>query len=450
MLPPDTALGRALGVDGKTIRHDLDPLVDLLPVRQLQPLVANAGMRLVKAQKVYVRDSGLVHTLLGLDSADAVLGHPVADKWPAPLGRSRLQPALRRAMGDALRWVGLGCSAHANTPPGASQQKSLMIRNRQAFGFIQNEPDPEPESGQEVDVRQLELILEACEGDEATRFIVRGQDDGPAVVADLGPDATGNIDPVLTTGEVLDNIGIKPANLIAGVIERVEALTQEQRVAAGATTHKVFAITGIDEVIAGATAKEVVERRATNLIIASAAMHVISKSTHRGAGGGQRCAGGLEDVLLLGGGVAAHLLGERDADTVVVIATNRDRLGGIREWVAPGIHQLDALDDGASGAHGIDLARAGSEVHTGVVTGDHHLIDLPLAGIGGRPGDALTAERHRLITGDDRRRIGLRWWSQHRTGVVEDRGGRQDGFGHGNLLQFAALYREDATVRTRL
>ena len=72
------ALGRALGVDGKTIRHYLDLLVDLLLVRQLQPLVANAGKRLVKAPKVYVRDSGLVHTLLGLDHADAVLGHPVA------------------------------------------------------------------------------------------------------------------------------------------------------------------------------------------------------------------------------------------------------------------------------------------------------------------------------------------------------------------------------------
>ncbi|WP_322781621.1 ATP-binding protein [Synechococcus sp. CBW1107] len=72
------ALGRALGVDGKTIRHYLDLLVDLLLVRQLQPLHANTGKRLVKAPKIYVRDSGLVHTLLGLDSADAVLGHPVA------------------------------------------------------------------------------------------------------------------------------------------------------------------------------------------------------------------------------------------------------------------------------------------------------------------------------------------------------------------------------------
>lgn len=47
-------------------------------MRQPQPLLANAGKRLVKSQKLFARDSGLVHTLLGLDSADAVLGHPMA------------------------------------------------------------------------------------------------------------------------------------------------------------------------------------------------------------------------------------------------------------------------------------------------------------------------------------------------------------------------------------
>ena len=72
------ALGRSLGVDGKTIRHYLDLLSDLLLVRCLQPLHANAGKRLVKSAKVYVRDSGLVHTLLGLDQEEAVLAHPIA------------------------------------------------------------------------------------------------------------------------------------------------------------------------------------------------------------------------------------------------------------------------------------------------------------------------------------------------------------------------------------
>ena len=56
----------------------LDLLVDLLLVRRLPPLHANVGKRLVKSPKVYIRDSGIVHTLLGLDDRDAVLGHPVA------------------------------------------------------------------------------------------------------------------------------------------------------------------------------------------------------------------------------------------------------------------------------------------------------------------------------------------------------------------------------------
>jgi uncharacterized protein len=71
-------LGRSLGVDSKTVGRYLDLLVDLLLVRRLPPLLANVGKRLVRSPKVLVRDSGLVHTLLGLGDADAVLGHPVA------------------------------------------------------------------------------------------------------------------------------------------------------------------------------------------------------------------------------------------------------------------------------------------------------------------------------------------------------------------------------------
>ena len=71
-------LARGLGVDGKTVSRYLDLLVDLLLVRRLSPFHANVGKRLVKSPKVYVRDSGIVHTLLGLDDREAVLGHPVA------------------------------------------------------------------------------------------------------------------------------------------------------------------------------------------------------------------------------------------------------------------------------------------------------------------------------------------------------------------------------------
>jgi uncharacterized protein len=72
------ALARALAVDGKTVAAYLDLLVDLLLVRRLMPWHGNVRKRLVKSPKVYVRDSGLVHALLGIDSRDALLAHPVA------------------------------------------------------------------------------------------------------------------------------------------------------------------------------------------------------------------------------------------------------------------------------------------------------------------------------------------------------------------------------------
>ena len=71
-------LAASLAVSGQTVARYLDLLCDLMLVRRLPPITRNAGKRLVRAPKVYVRDSGLVHALLGLPTRDAVLGHPVA------------------------------------------------------------------------------------------------------------------------------------------------------------------------------------------------------------------------------------------------------------------------------------------------------------------------------------------------------------------------------------
>ncbi len=70
-------LAQGLGVDGKTVARYLDLLVDLLLVRRLSPWHRNVGKRLVKSPKVFVRDSGLVHALLGLGNKEQLLGHPV-------------------------------------------------------------------------------------------------------------------------------------------------------------------------------------------------------------------------------------------------------------------------------------------------------------------------------------------------------------------------------------
>ena len=70
-------LARNLGVDVKTAGGYIDLLCDLLLVRRLQPWHANVDKRLVKSPKVYVRDSGLLHALLHIDSTEQLLSHMV-------------------------------------------------------------------------------------------------------------------------------------------------------------------------------------------------------------------------------------------------------------------------------------------------------------------------------------------------------------------------------------
>ena len=71
-------LASSLGINGQTVGRYIDLLCDLMLVRRLPAWGGNVGKRLVRSPKVYVRDSGLVHALLGLNSLDTVLSHPVA------------------------------------------------------------------------------------------------------------------------------------------------------------------------------------------------------------------------------------------------------------------------------------------------------------------------------------------------------------------------------------
>lgn len=70
-------IAAALGVDGKTVMNYLDLMVDLLLIRRLQPFHTNTGKRLIKSPKIYVRDSGVLHTLLGVSDKEALLSNPI-------------------------------------------------------------------------------------------------------------------------------------------------------------------------------------------------------------------------------------------------------------------------------------------------------------------------------------------------------------------------------------
>lgn len=93
-----------LGVTSPTISRYVDLLVDLLLVRRLPPLHTNVAKRLVKSPKVYVRDSGLVHALLGIATLDDLLGHPVVGaSWEGFVIETLLAVAPRRTQASFYR-----------------------------------------------------------------------------------------------------------------------------------------------------------------------------------------------------------------------------------------------------------------------------------------------------------------------------------------------------------
>ncbi len=97
-------LARSLAVDGKTIARYLDLLVDLMLVRRLPPYHGNVGKRLVKSPKIYIRDSGIVHALLGLEGREDILGHPVAGgSWEGFVLQNLLSAAPERVSASFYR-----------------------------------------------------------------------------------------------------------------------------------------------------------------------------------------------------------------------------------------------------------------------------------------------------------------------------------------------------------
>lgn len=67
----------SLGISAPTVRRYLDVLEDTFMIRQLRPYSSNLGKRLVKSPRIFLRDCGLLHALLGIRAEDDLLGHPV-------------------------------------------------------------------------------------------------------------------------------------------------------------------------------------------------------------------------------------------------------------------------------------------------------------------------------------------------------------------------------------
>jgi uncharacterized protein len=94
---------RAIGVSESTCRRYLDLLTDAMMVRQLQPLHSNIAKRQVKSPKIYIRDSGLLHQLLGIVSDKNLFSHPkVGASWE---GFVLEQVLLTESFDEAFFWA---------------------------------------------------------------------------------------------------------------------------------------------------------------------------------------------------------------------------------------------------------------------------------------------------------------------------------------------------------
>ncbi len=116
-------IGRSLGEAHTTVKRHLDILTGAYVMRQLPPWFENIGKRQVKSPKVYLRDSGLLHELLGIGSFAALEGHP-------KLGASWEGFALEQV----LKWSGEREAYFWNTQGGAELDLLVFVDGRR-LGF---------------------------------------------------------------------------------------------------------------------------------------------------------------------------------------------------------------------------------------------------------------------------------------------------------------------------
>jgi predicted AAA+ superfamily ATPase len=131
-------VARGLGVNGKTVASYLDLLVDLLLVRRLPAWHRNAGKRLAKSPKVYVRDTGIAHALLGLRNKEDILGHPIIGQtWETMVVETLIATAPEDTQPNFYR-----------TSAGAEIDLVLTLPNRQLWAVeVKRSSAPKVEKG---------------------------------------------------------------------------------------------------------------------------------------------------------------------------------------------------------------------------------------------------------------------------------------------------------------
>ena len=145
-----SALASSLSISAPMVTRYVDLLTDLLLVRRLPPFIANTRKRLVKSPKVYVRDSGLVHGLLGIQDELTLTGHPVMGaSWEGFVIENLLAVAPPRTLASFYRTaagaeIDLALELPGRTVPWAIEIKhSLSPRPTRGFHHALEDVRPE-------------------------------------------------------------------------------------------------------------------------------------------------------------------------------------------------------------------------------------------------------------------------------------------------------------------
>jgi predicted AAA+ superfamily ATPase len=167
-------LSRSLGVSDKTVARYLDILEGTFMAFRLMPWHANLGKREVKAPKVYIADSGILHSLLGLRNIDDLLAHPKCGaSWEGFLVHEIMrQTDCRR--GEAFFWA-----VHTG-----AELDLLLLRDGRRFGFeikLTRSPKVTPAMRSARETLQLQHLYAVCHGDGSPWPLTEGITAVPAL-----------------------------------------------------------------------------------------------------------------------------------------------------------------------------------------------------------------------------------------------------------------------------
>ncbi len=158
-----SVFARSFGVADTTVRRYLDILTGALVVRQLPPWFENIRKRQVKAPKIYLRDTGVLHTLLGIEDADALHSHPACGaSWEGFLIESIIQ--LLELSEESVYFWGTHTGAEIDL---------LVTHAGKRFGIeIKRTTSPKvtPSMRSALEALQLEEVIVVHAGEESYRL----------------------------------------------------------------------------------------------------------------------------------------------------------------------------------------------------------------------------------------------------------------------------------------